>query len=174
MRNPKLLDDFKPRDFYDFGYIFKSSNKEKKLFVKKPLDINCYPPKRTIVRNSKNIGDSCYYSKECKEGQCFGSYKEYVSGTCKKPVELPAKGKLPEGGKCSGDNDCETPLKCKGRIPFIKKGQCAKEVIKPIEPVKKSVEQEKLPFERVKYPVERTNRLLERKHKRTKRSSPYY
>ena len=60
------------------------------------------------------------------------------------------------------------------RIPFIKKGQCAKEVIKPIEPVKKSVEQEKLPFERVKYPVERTNRLLERKHRRTKRSSPYY
>ena len=171
IRNPKLLEDLKPRDFYDFGYIFKSSNKEKKLFVKKPLDIYCYPPKRTIVRESKNIGESCYYTKECKDGQCFGSYKKYVSGTCKKPVAPPTKGKLPEGSKCSKDNDCEIPLKCKGRIPFIKKGQCAKEVIKPVEPVKKS--EEKSPIKKVRYPVERNNRHTERRHNRTKRSSNY-
>ena len=36
------------------------------------------------------------------------------------PVYEVIDQKLPEGGKCSGDNDCEAPLKCKGRIPFIR------------------------------------------------------
>jgi hypothetical protein len=119
--------NFRQGDFKKYGRYFTLSPKERGIFIKKSIRVDCYPIQRKLKKNSAGYNKECWHTKECKDGLYCNHPAPNTKGFCrskKKGTRGNNKSNNKSAKKCKKNVDCDSGYTCKGAIRFIKNGKC--------------------------------------------------
>lgn len=119
--------NFRPGEFKKVGRYLQLSPKEKAIFIKKNIRVNCSPKKKKLKKNSAGYNEVCWHNKECKGDLYCTHPAPNTKGVCRSKKKNKKLNKTNSTGtKCSKTKDCNPGFRCKGAIRFVRSGKCVK------------------------------------------------